>query len=100
VDPFPDSGTLAAGVEKSGNLFRENSFAHHARFEIWIVQAFAAAEMPDPPENLLFPVGEMLLQPALEKWRDRKRQPNDGVAGPLRPRFRASLQDRGHFVIR
>ena len=56
--------------------------------------------MPDPTKYLFFAIGEMLGQPTFEKWRDRERQPNDDVAGELRARVSASLQDRGHFVIR
>ena len=56
--------------------------------------------MPDPAKHLFFAIGEMFGQPALEKRRDREWQPNDGVAGELRARVGASLQDRGHFVIR
>ena len=68
--------------------------------ETRIVQSPAAAQMPDPAKHLFFAIGEMLGQPTLEKRRDRERQPNDGVACELRARVGASLQDRGHFVIR
>src|SRR4026209_1507628 len=56
-------------------------------------------QMPDPPQHFLFAVWKMFLQPMLEQWRNRPWQADDRVAGKLRARFCARIQDLRNLVI-
>jgi hypothetical protein len=50
-------------------------------------------------QHLLFLVGKMLVEPVLEKRRDRPRQSHNRVTGKLSARFRAGLHNARHLVI-
>ena len=70
---FSNARPLATGLEKHPDLFRKNPFTGYARLETRIIQLFTATKMPDSAEHLLFAIGKMFLQPALEQRRDRVR---------------------------
>ena len=86
-------GAPTTNFEQLADLFGENSFAAHASPECRVIQFFSAAQMPDAAEHLLFPIGEMFVEPMLEERRHRPRQTHDRVAGKLRAGFAQLLPE-------
>src|SRR5882724_3035578 len=58
-----------------------------------------SAQMPDASKHLLFAIREMFLKPMLEQCRHSPRKTNNRIAGKLRARFCACVQDLGNFMI-
>src|SRR6266853_3791592 len=91
--PRPNSDLATTHLKQGRDLFRENSFAFNPCSPARIAQSIAATNRANTRENFRFSLGKMLVEPALEERRHRKRQSHDGITRELRTGFCRSSQN-------
>src|SRR4051812_3823949 len=98
--PFPYSMASTSHFEQIADLIGEDSLTGYARAPTRVVQApCSPANLPYPAKDLLFLVGEVLIQPVFEQRGNSPWKSNDGVAGKLRTRLGACRHDGWDLMI-
>src|SRR5260370_35491609 len=95
---FAETGAATTHIEHFLNLLSEDPFAELTFPPTRIVELFSAPSRAKSPQHFRFPLGEMFIEPELEQWRDRPRQPHQTMAGERPATFSARRDNRRNFV--